>query len=95
MGGRFGPLGAAADAGRPVRRDRLEMLAGGVVMLPVALFTVHDFAPSTRSILGWIYLVTFGSMVGYTAYVWLLANAPLGSLDLCVRQPGRGDQGSA
>ena len=29
------------------------------------------------SILGWIYLVTFGSIVGYTAYVWLLANAEL------------------
>jgi drug/metabolite transporter (DMT)-like permease len=39
---------------------------------------VHHFAPSTQSIIGWIYLVTFGSIVGYTAYVWLLANAPLG-----------------
>ena len=39
---------------------------------------MHDFSPSTASILGWIYLVTFGSIVGYTAYVWLLANAPLG-----------------
>jgi drug/metabolite transporter (DMT)-like permease len=39
---------------------------------------VHDFSPSTASILGWIYLVTFGSIVGYTAYTWLLANAPLG-----------------
>ena len=47
-------------------------------MLPISLFTVHDFSPSTASILGWIYLVTFGSIVGYTAYVWLLANAPLG-----------------
>ena len=25
-----------------------------------------------------MYLVTFGSLVGYTAYAWLLANAPLG-----------------
>jgi len=39
---------------------------------------VHHFAPSTNSILAWIYLVTFGSIIGYTAYVWLLANAPLG-----------------
>jgi drug/metabolite transporter (DMT)-like permease len=54
------------------------MLAGGLLMLPIAVFTVHDFSPSTASILGWIYLVTFGSIVGYTAYVWLLANAPLG-----------------
>jgi drug/metabolite transporter (DMT)-like permease len=47
-------------------------------MLPFALFTVHHFSPSTTSIAGWIYLVSFGSIVGYTAYVWLLANAPLG-----------------
>jgi drug/metabolite transporter (DMT)-like permease len=54
------------------------MLAGGLLMLPFALFTVHQFSPSTSSILGWIYLVTFGSVIGYTAYVWLLANAPIG-----------------
>jgi drug/metabolite transporter (DMT)-like permease len=62
----------------PFAATAYEMLAGGLVMLPFSLFTVHDFSPSTASILGWIYLVTFGSIIGYTAYVWLLANAPLG-----------------
>jgi drug/metabolite transporter (DMT)-like permease len=62
----------------PFAATAYEMLAGGLVMLPISLFTVHNFSPSTASILGWIYLVTFGSIVGYTAYVWLLANAPLG-----------------
>jgi drug/metabolite transporter (DMT)-like permease len=62
----------------PFAATAVEMLAGGFVMLPFALFTVHEFSPSTTSILGWIYLVTFGSIIGYTAYVWLLANAPLG-----------------
>ncbi len=62
----------------PFAATAYEMLAGGLVMLPLSLFTVHDFSPSTASILGWLYLVTFGSIVGYTAYVWLLANAPLG-----------------
>src|SRR3954469_8463715 len=62
----------------PFAATAYEMLAGGLVMLPFSLFTVHDFSPSTASILGWIYLVTFGSISGYTAYVWLLANAPLG-----------------
>src|SRR3954452_17023041 len=56
----------------------VEMLAGGFVMLPISLFTLHGFSPSTTSVLAWIYLVTFGSIVGYTAYVWLLANAALG-----------------
>jgi drug/metabolite transporter (DMT)-like permease len=55
-----------------------EMFFGGLLMLPISLFTVHGLSPSTASILGWIYLVTFGSVVGYTAYSWLLANAPLG-----------------
>jgi drug/metabolite transporter (DMT)-like permease len=62
----------------PFAATAVEMLTGGFVMLTFALFTVHHFSPSTTSILGWIYLVTFGSIVGYTAYVWLLANAPLG-----------------
>jgi drug/metabolite transporter (DMT)-like permease len=62
----------------PFAATAVEMLSGGLAMLPFAVFTVHGFSPSTASVLGWIYLVTFGSIVGYTAYVWLLANAPLG-----------------
>jgi drug/metabolite transporter (DMT)-like permease len=62
----------------PFAATAYEMLAGGLVMLVPSLFTVHRFAPSAGSIGGWLYLVTFGSVVGYTAYVWLLANAPLG-----------------
>ena len=57
----------------------LEMLVGGLVLLPIGLLAT-DFDPaewSTRSILGWWYLVFFGSLVGYTAYVWLLQNAPI------------------
>jgi drug/metabolite transporter (DMT)-like permease len=55
-----------------------EMLAGGFVMLPFGLTSVGSFSPSTSSILAWLYLVTIGSVVGFTAYTWLLANAPLG-----------------
>jgi len=62
----------------PFAATAYEMVAGGLLLLPVSVFTVHGFSPSTTSILGWIYLVTFGSIVGYTAYTWLLANAPLG-----------------
>jgi drug/metabolite transporter (DMT)-like permease len=60
----------------------IEMLAGGAILLPIGLATTHphfaDF--SGRSIFGWFYLVTAGSLVGYTAYVWLLDNAPLGTV---------------
>ena len=62
----------------PFAATAYEMLAGGLLMLPISVFTVHHFSPSASSILGWIYLVTFGSIVGYTAYVWLIASAPLG-----------------
>jgi drug/metabolite transporter (DMT)-like permease len=62
----------------PFAATAVEMLSGGLVLLPISIFTVHHFSPSLASILGWVYLITFGSIVGYTAYVWLLANAPLG-----------------
>jgi drug/metabolite transporter (DMT)-like permease len=49
-------------------------------MLPIALATTHPHPSefSTRSLLGWVYLVTFGSLIGYTAFTWLLENAPIG-----------------
>jgi drug/metabolite transporter (DMT)-like permease len=62
----------------PLAATSLEMLAGGFVMLPLSAFTIHHLSPSAASIAGWLYLVAVGSIVGYTAYVWLLANAPLG-----------------
>jgi drug/metabolite transporter (DMT)-like permease len=65
----------------PFAAASFEMFAGGLVMLPISLFTIHHgLHPSTTSIIGWVYLVTFGSIVGYTAYTWLLANAPLGMI---------------
>jgi drug/metabolite transporter (DMT)-like permease len=63
----------------PFAAASYEMFAGGLVMFPISLFTLqHGLHPSPEAIAGWIYLVTFGSIVGYTAYTWLLANAPLG-----------------
>jgi drug/metabolite transporter (DMT)-like permease len=65
----------------PFAATSYEMVAGGLIMFPFSLLTVHGgIHPSTESIIGWVYLVTFGSLVGYTAYTWLLANAPLGMI---------------
>jgi drug/metabolite transporter (DMT)-like permease len=71
----------------PLPRDSFaatsyEMLAGGVIMLPIGLATTHPHPSefSARSIGGWLYLVSFGSIIGYTAYVWLLDNAPIGKV---------------
>jgi drug/metabolite transporter (DMT)-like permease len=69
----------------PLPRDSFaatsyEMLAGGLIVLPLGLAGSHPHPSqfSGRSIFGFVYLVTFGSVLGYTAYVWLLDNAPLG-----------------
>jgi drug/metabolite transporter (DMT)-like permease len=74
----------------PVPRDALvasgyETLIGGLVLVAIALATTSspDLDPATwsaRSILGLVYLIVVGSVVGYTAYAWLLANAPLGQV---------------
>jgi drug/metabolite transporter (DMT)-like permease len=80
-------VGSYLSSRLPLPRDAfaataLEMLAGGLVLLPIALLAT-DFEPSawsTRSILAWWYLVIFGSLLGYTAYVWLLHHAPLGKV---------------
>jgi drug/metabolite transporter (DMT)-like permease len=68
----------------PMPRDSFaatayEMLVGGVILLPIALATTHPHVSqfSGRSIFGWFYLVSFGSIIGFTAYVWLLDNAPI------------------
>jgi drug/metabolite transporter (DMT)-like permease len=60
-----------------------ETLIGGLVLTAVGLATTSpsDLDPSgwsSRSILGLVYLILVGSVVGYTAYAWLLGNAPLG-----------------
>ena len=71
----------------PLPRDSFaatsyEMLAGGLILLPIGLATTHPHFSqfSGRSIFGFFYLVTFGSVIGYTAYVWLLDNAPIGKV---------------
>lgn len=63
----------------PNRGSGAQMFAGGLCLLVVALATGEgaqlDLAhASTRSLLGFAYLVTFGSLVGFTAYVYLLAH---------------------
>jgi drug/metabolite transporter (DMT)-like permease len=55
-----------------------EMLIGGVLFLLIAS-GAGSFAatrPDGASIAALVYLITAGSWVGFTAYVWLLAHAP-------------------
>jgi drug/metabolite transporter (DMT)-like permease len=75
-------VGSVAAARLPMPRDAFaatswEMLAGGVLMLPWGIADAGGVSPSAGSALAWVYLVLVGSVVGYTAYTWLLAHAPL------------------
>jgi drug/metabolite transporter (DMT)-like permease len=52
-----------------------------VILLPVGLAQRPDLgAVSGTSLLAFAYLVLIGSLVGFTAYVWLLHHAPLGTV---------------
>jgi drug/metabolite transporter (DMT)-like permease len=54
-----------------------EMLCGGAVLMLVSLAMGEQPAwpPSPRAALSWGYLVVFGSLVAFSAYLYLLANA--------------------
>lgn len=59
-----------------------QMLTGGVVAILAGLATgeaadVDVSAFSTESMWAAVYLVFVGSLIGFTAYVWLLQNAPI------------------
>jgi drug/metabolite transporter (DMT)-like permease len=56
-----------------------QMIAGGVLLVLAAAFAGELTQTSlghasSRSILSFLYLVTFGSLIGFTAYVYLLAH---------------------
>jgi drug/metabolite transporter (DMT)-like permease len=56
-------------------------LGGAFLMLGAAAFGEYaDLGSSTfalDSVLAWVYLVVMGSLVGFTAYAWLLGVAPI------------------
>jgi len=57
----------------------MEMVTGGAVLF-VASFVTGEYTRvrldqvSMRSAFSWIYLIVFGSLIGYTSYMWLLKN---------------------
>jgi drug/metabolite transporter (DMT)-like permease len=59
-----------------------EMLCAGAFLLVLGAATgelgdVDPAAFSLESVAAWLYLAVVGSLVGFTAYAWLLRNAPI------------------
>jgi drug/metabolite transporter (DMT)-like permease len=67
---------------RPLVSTAMQMLAGGVLLAIVSVASgelgqVHPSEISLSSVLGLAYLIVFGSLLAFSAYVWLLRNARL------------------
>lgn len=61
-----GPMGFAS-----------EMLCGGVVLMAISLALGEKpiWPPQPLALAAWIYLLVFGSLIAFSAYLYLLANA--------------------
>ena len=67
---------------RPLTSTGMEMLCGGLACVIAGLIAgeggdVHLSSYPAKSWLAIAYLIVFGSMLAFTAYAWLLGNAPL------------------
>ena len=65
---------------RPLVAASMEMLTAGVLFGVASVITgelgrLHPFSPT--SIVALAYLIVFGSLIGFSTYVWLLRSAPL------------------
>jgi drug/metabolite transporter (DMT)-like permease len=59
-----------------------EMLSAGVMLVVLGVVTGEPWSMdasgfTVQSIAAWLYLAVFGSLIGFTAYAWLLRNAPI------------------
>ena len=72
------PFGSIWSRGRdlppPFMSSAAQMLCGGVLMCVLAAVVGERFdsMPTTQGIAAVLYLVVFGSIVGFSAYIWLL-----------------------
>ena len=65
----------------PFLYNGMEMVCGGAALMILSTLSgewsrLNVAAISLNSWLGFVYLVIFGSLVGFSAYTWLLRNAP-------------------
>jgi drug/metabolite transporter (DMT)-like permease len=76
----FGSIYQRRNTGKahPVIAGAVQQLAAGVVMAPLALvLREHPVQWSTRGVAALLYLVFFGSIVGYSAYAYVMDRLPV------------------
>jgi drug/metabolite transporter (DMT)-like permease len=76
----FGSIYQRRQSGKahPVIAGGVQQLAAGLMLAPLAaIFPGHAIHWSSRGVLALLYLVTFGSIVGYSAYVYALDRLPV------------------
>jgi len=66
----------------PMMSTGVQMLGGAAGLFLLGTFTgewqaLNFAAITSRSLLGLVYLITFGSLIGFVSYTWLLQNAPI------------------
>lgn len=79
MGTVYGNKADLPDA--PLMASGVEMFSGALVLVAAAFLTGETArldlpGVSLRSVLAMLYLIVFGSLIGFTAYSWLIRNAP-------------------
>ena len=63
------------DLPSPFMASAGQMLCGGVVMMAIAVLTGERMSmPTDKGLAAFAYLVVFGSIIGFSAYIWLLHN---------------------
>ena len=76
----FGSIVQRRKAGRahPVIAGGVQQFAAGIAMIPFALLSPHGAIHwSTRGVCAILYLITFGSLVGYSAFVYAMDRLPV------------------
>jgi drug/metabolite transporter (DMT)-like permease len=55
----------------------VQQAASGLFFIPLAMLEPRPFAPDAQGVAAILYLVVFGSIVGYGCYMYILSNLPL------------------
>jgi drug/metabolite transporter (DMT)-like permease len=73
---------SAKTSSSQLQSPAMQMIAGGILLLSASLITgewtlIMLDRISLPSIFSWLYLIIFGSLVGFSSYIWLLKHANL------------------